>query len=61
MYKNMYDPKSKISLLLLSSIATILAEIQGKNKKNKNVREVKKSEAKRKTRKWLNFILFSKF
>jgi hypothetical protein len=32
MYKNMYNPKSKERFLLLSSIATMLAEIQSKNK-----------------------------
>ena len=35
MYKNMYNPKSKISLLLLSFIATMLAKVQGENKRNK--------------------------
>ena len=42
MYKNMYNPKSKISLL--SWIAIKLVESQGKNKQKQ---EVKTSEAKR--------------
>ena len=33
MYKNMYNPMSKINLLLLLSfIATMLVEVQGENK-----------------------------
>jgi hypothetical protein len=34
----MYNLKSKISLLLLSFVAIMLAEIQGENKKNKKIR-----------------------
>ena len=41
--QNMYNPNSKISLLLLSSITTMLVEIQGENKKVKRS-EVKKRE-----------------
>jgi len=43
MYKNMYNPKSKISLLLLSSVANILVKNLGKNKQNQ---EDKRSEEK---------------
>jgi hypothetical protein len=39
MYKNMYNPKSKISLLLLSSIATIFVEIQGEKQEDKKSKE----------------------
>ena len=44
--QNMYNPNSKISLLLLSSITTMLVEIQGENKQNEKVKrsEVKKRE-----------------
>jgi hypothetical protein len=44
-YKNMYNPKSKISLLLLSSIATMLAGIQDENKRKQGDKRI---EAKRK-------------
>jgi hypothetical protein len=43
-YKNMYNPKSKISLLLLSSIATMLAGIQDENKRKQGDKRI---EAKR--------------
>ena len=47
MYKNMYNFKCKISLLLLSSITTMLTEIQGvKTSENKKIREMKNNEAK---------------
>jgi hypothetical protein len=35
MYKNIYNLKSKTRYLLLSSIATMFAEIQSKNKQKK--------------------------
>jgi hypothetical protein len=38
----MYNPNSKIRLLLLSSIRTMLAEIQGENKQKQ---KMKRSEA----------------
>jgi hypothetical protein len=38
MYKNIYNPKSKIRLFILSSIATMLAEIQGETNKQKDVK-----------------------
>jgi hypothetical protein len=38
MYKHMYNPKSKTRLLLLSSIATMLAEMQSEYKQNQKVR-----------------------
>ena len=44
MYKNMYNLKSKISLLHLSSITTMFAQIQGENKQKQ---EDKRSEDKR--------------
>jgi hypothetical protein len=44
MHKNIYNPKSKITLLLLSSITIMLAEIQDENKQKQ---EMKTSEAKR--------------
>ena len=50
MYKQMYNPKSKIELLLLlSSIATMLVEIQSeyKQKKNKKWGQDKPIEAKK--------------
>jgi hypothetical protein len=34
----MYNPKSKVRLLLLSSIATMLVEIQGENKRKQEVK-----------------------
>ena len=40
----MCNPKSKISLLLLSSMTTMLADIQGENKQKQ---EDKRREAKR--------------
>ena len=43
----MYNPKSKISLLLLSFIAIMIAEIQGESQQKQ---EVNKSEAKKETR-----------
>jgi hypothetical protein len=38
MYKNIHNPKSKTSLLLLFSITTLLAEIQGENKQKQKVK-----------------------
>jgi hypothetical protein len=38
MYKNMYNLKSKTRYLLLSSIATMFAEIQSKEKQKIEVR-----------------------
>ena len=51
MYKNMYNPKRKISLLILSIIITMLAKTQGENKwkqEDKKCKEVKP----RITREW---------
>jgi len=56
MYKNMDNPKSKIRLLLLSSIATIFAEIQGENKRKQEVKPKKTCEAK----KMVKFDFFTK-
>ena len=52
MYKNMY--KSKIILLLLSSIATMLAEIQDENKK---WRQAKPRELKRMVKLFIIIII----
>ena len=35
-YKNLYNPKSKIRLLVLSSRATMVTEIQGENKQKQD-------------------------
>ena len=43
MYQNIYNPKSKINLLLRSFIAIVLAEIQGEIKQKQ---EDEKSEEK---------------
>ena len=45
MNQNMYNPKNKISLFFLSSIAIMLAEIQGETKRKQ---EDKRSEDNRK-------------
>ena len=56
MYKNMYNPKSKISLLL-SFIATMLPKIQVENKWKQ---EVEKNKAKRKQENVETRLLFFK-
>ena len=52
MYKNMYNSKSKIRLILFSSSVTMLAKIQGGNKSK---HEVRPREDKRMVK--LNFFL----
>lgn len=39
-YKNIYNPKSKIRLLLISSIAGMLVESQGENKRKQEVKPI---------------------
>jgi hypothetical protein len=52
MYKNVYNPKSKITSFFLFFIATILAEIQGEIKRKQ---EVKRREDKKK---WSNLSCY---
>ena len=56
MYNNMYNLKNKISLLLITSITTMLAEIQSENNENKIERKWSKKKKTQKKRSNLNIF-----
>ena len=61
MYKNMYNPKSKISLLFLCFIATILAKSQGENKQKQEDNKSEMEWRQDKRKEWSNLNSFQNY